>query len=912
MTEKNCSFPATRRQQQQRMSSVAITKAEREVAGRRVALPSTSTAAFRFLLLLLGLLSSSVVIAAVPPRAVDAVDSAAQDSESPECGLWLGPSPIKEAEEHGWGHSMFTGKFIKKGQIVLGSGIYDLPSTVDENGNGEEENHDYQETPSKPRATRGHKEKSNENEVDSLLLHQNSNSLLFQQLWNGDYYNEQVLESYDSMRIFIPGLANIAPCTSDNFNLEQMSSVQNINYRDWRSTGTSSSSSDVNKDDHQESQNKKHKNHQHDKDGQEQTTSHQSGSFSYWSNRMFVASRDIQVGEELVVECSDNSDEFDPKDYPPVRFQPKEIGGYSICLDDKIEERIADHTTNVCSNSILNEKYNEVGGRPKKDKTATTETNGNGGQRGLFAKRTLYKDEILTSSPTIPIHKNEMNMFHTKHGGSKKNHTTTTTITGAGTDNLGDDSNITKREQLLLNYCYGHKDSSLLWLPTAPLLHSANHASSNDPTSKLQPNARIQWHHDIYDLSKDAQKITRRQRFHHLELLQMNSHTVLKQNGMGLMMDLIALRTIYEDEEILIDYGTQWNDKWIKHEKEWQIALDDIKDDHKLNKNKRKAERVHEHDHRHKQKEVHNSMTSPKSYITANEYNKQHSTEVIRTISEQHHKSYPTNIETACYFETDWLDDKINEDAASETVTYESWYKQDDHFDVTKGGGCLLPCIIMERHDTATHNFGGSSYKERYTAKLIDTHIDNTSIDYECHIYNRFEYIYEDMPREGLIFVNKPHSTDVWLPKAFREPIGLPDDMVPNIWKDLLSKSQQKQAASTGGGAGASSSTGGGGGGTRMRGGGGRKKRDETAGGVASMAAGAAKDGMAVPLKKMNDYVHKDLLTKPIHPAEEYNYQLTLNRWTEVETRRERLSEMEEKKSGLHPDPSELLGLQEL
>ena len=354
-------------------------------------------------------------------------------------------------------------------------------------------------------------------------------------------------------------------------------------------------------------------------------------------------------------------------------------------------------------------------------------------------------------------------------------------------------------------------------------------------------------------------------------------------------------------------------------------------------------------------------MTSPKSYITANEYNKQHSTEVIRTISEQHHKSYPTNIETACYFETDWLDDKINEDAASETVTYESWYKQDDHFDVTKGGGCLLPCIIMERRDyidneesakrdddddddddnyhvgldddddddyksthidklkqlkddTATHNFGGSSYKERYTAKLIDTHIDNTSIDYECHIYNRFEYIYEDMPREGIIFVNKPHSTDVWLPKAFREPIGLPDDMVPNIWKDLLSKSQQKQAASTGGGAGASSSTGGGGGGTRMRGGGGgRKKRDETAGGgVGSMAAGAAKDNMAVPLKKMNDYVHKDLLTKPIHPAEEYNYQLTLNRWTEVETRRERLSEMEEKKSGLHPDPSELLGLQEL
>ena len=57
-------------------------------------------------------------------------------------------------------------------------------------------------------------------------------------------------------------MINNNSCTSDNFNLEQMSSVQNINYRDWRSTGTSStsSSSDVNKDDPESQHNKKHKN----------------------------------------------------------------------------------------------------------------------------------------------------------------------------------------------------------------------------------------------------------------------------------------------------------------------------------------------------------------------------------------------------------------------------------------------------------------------------------------------------------------------------------------------------------------------------------------------------------------------------------------------------------------------------
>jgi len=61
--------------------------------------------------------------------------------------------------------------------------------------------------------------------------------------------------------------------------------------------------------------------------------------------------------------------------------------------------------------------------------------------------------------------------------------------------------------------------------------------------------------------------------------------------------------------------------------------------------------------------------------------------------------------------------------------------------------------------------YSNSEYKERYTRNITRSlGRKYTSIDFDCHLFQRFEYIYEDLPREGIIVVNKPHSTDVWLP----------------------------------------------------------------------------------------------------------------------------------------------------
>jgi len=746
-----------------------------------------------------------------------------------DCGIWLGPSPIKESEAHGWGHSIFTGKMIPKGSIVLGSGlmsddtkqkvggdlfvpVYDwesfdmatMASWDDDEFTGDDDNLVDRR---KDELTR------RQEQLEAWAKNGDQDPPLFHQLWNGDIYSHEVLESEESMRAFIPGLSTICPCTYRGFNLEQ---IKRVAYRDWR---------DLNDIGHDES-----------------PPSPQAGSFTYLSNAMFKAARDIMPGEELVVECADNSDHFDPSKYPPVKFTPKEAGGYSICLDDKVEERNADHTANVIAEK--------------------------GGQRGLFAKRNLKQGEILTSTPMIPVHKEEMTMDREKYAAMLEDAEAQENIEKIGIP--------PKKKQLLTNYLYGHKESSLLWLATAPLLHAVNHAPHD---KDVQPNAKLQWHHDKYtDAQAAGTPLSRRQQFHHAELLEMDSLEVVRKHGMGLMVDLVALRDIREGEEILIDYGKAWDDAWKKHNDLWKTTIDAIKKGHADEKAEWKRQRKRERESRdrqtkldtagrvdrverkHKQRHVENSMTAIplSSYVTASDFNHFHKDDDIRTLSEQRRNPYPSNIETACYFETDWLDDGIVKDEDADEITSESWYEQLDHYD------CLLPCIITERREyvdgeeadilgmwdddfnevspNAGKPNGGSRTNKRYVAKLVDSYEHNSSIRYECHIYNRFEYYYMDIPREGITFVDKAHSTDQWIDQAFRHPIGFPDGMYPSNWKDL---SRRK--------------------GTR----GGHRKKE-----------------ISSPIKEMT----VEEATK------EKAYQFSVKKWNEAESRREMIEELQEDK----------------
>ena len=125
------------------------------------------------------------------------------ESADETCNLWLGPSPIKNMEQHGFGLGMFTGRHISKGTTI--ESLYNGP-----NGGGE-----------------------------LMLPIYGSESIwedhspLREYVWDEDNMPEVAIE-YPILEtaLFMPGLAAIAPCTSVNYNLELYGNGHALESRD--------------------------------------------------------------------------------------------------------------------------------------------------------------------------------------------------------------------------------------------------------------------------------------------------------------------------------------------------------------------------------------------------------------------------------------------------------------------------------------------------------------------------------------------------------------------------------------------------------------------------------------------------------------------------------------------------------
>lgn len=106
--------------------------------------------------------------------------------------------------------------------------------------------------------------------------------------------------------------------------------------------------------------------------------------------------------------------------------------------------------------------------------------------------------------------------------------------------------------QILLNYCFGHPESSLLLMPLAPLVTLVNHGSGK------KANAYLKWSENL--------------EIHDPELLNRNPFQYSKQSNAKLAYELMAMRDIEEGEEILIDYGPEWVKAWERYKTNWEKA----------------------------------------------------------------------------------------------------------------------------------------------------------------------------------------------------------------------------------------------------------------------------------------------------------------------------------------------------
>lgn len=157
--------------------------------------------------------------------------------------------------------------------------------------------------------------------------------------------------------------------------------------------------------------------------------------------------------------------------------------------------------------------------------------------RGAFAKKFIPKGSLIAPAPLVVLKREDLVIFQAN----------------LNVDIDEDVLNFDKVEghELLLNYCFGHKDSSLLLLPYSPIVNFINHDS-------MAPNAEIRWAEK--PMLGDPE-----------DWLNLHPLDVLDQSGQ-LMMEFIALRDIGPGEEIFINYGREWEDAWSKHEAKRELT----------------------------------------------------------------------------------------------------------------------------------------------------------------------------------------------------------------------------------------------------------------------------------------------------------------------------------------------------
>lgn len=194
------------------------------------------------------------------------------------------------------------------------------------------------------------------------------------------------------------------------------------------------------------------------------------------------------------------------------------------------------------------------------------------GGKGAFAVRPILENVVISPLPLIPIQRSDLYIE-----------------TSEDDENNDDEYEFVSysHDQLLLNYCIGHQNSSLLFFPYSSTVHYINHSS--------EPNAKLRWAH-----SKFGKKN--------------NFELGIDDVKAGMMMELVALKNIKMGEEVTIHYGENWVSSWNQHILEWNVTTEE----------------------RHNPKQIIKELNKEKN-------------KPFRTLKEQANNPYPRCIRTACY-----------------------------------------------------------------------------------------------------------------------------------------------------------------------------------------------------------------------------------------------------------------------
>ncbi|GFH56916.1 hypothetical protein CTEN210_13392 [Chaetoceros tenuissimus] len=229
--------------------------------------------------------------------------------------------------------------------------------------------------------------------------------------------------------------------------------------------------------------------------------------------------------------------------------------------------------------------------------------------RGAFASRPMKKGEVVAPAPVVQIlDKRSLDVIRIKQGQAKE------------------EEQVLKLQ--LLNYCFGHRDSSLLFFPYSPMVNYINH---DDKASNVELRWSTSSQHDRADVHNMS--------FQYIKDLE---HA-------GLMLEFVATRDIEQDEEIYLDYGPLWQNAWESHVQNFD-----------------------------------SDNNSNQEYIYAHELNA--SEKVIRTQQEQQTHPYPQHIFISCYYN---YEDAMKRNQKINNEVY-LWTQTSDVYDISNLRPCII------------------------------------------------------------------------------------------------------------------------------------------------------------------------------------------------------------------------------
>lgn len=205
---------------------------------------------------------------------------------------------------------------------------------------------------------------------------------------------------------------------------------------------------------------------------------------------------------------------------------------------------------------------------------------------GGFATRNFAKGTIITGSPLHHLPDKELVTIY------RMDHNDTNSTTGEETwiRNVND----VVGYQMMLNYCYGHPQSTVLLCPYGSNIGYINH-------NKSLANVKLQWSQDGITM-------------HNHSWLSKKTLADMKEYTVGLAFDYVATKDVQKGDELFLDYGDEFEEALNKHLSHWQPPKDGFDE-----------------------------------YIPAESFNEKMASLPLRTDGEQEQEPYPENLELRCH-----------------------------------------------------------------------------------------------------------------------------------------------------------------------------------------------------------------------------------------------------------------------